>query len=115
MSAVSLLVGGTFIAFVLDNRKRIWPSVLAGGIAGLFDGLMALVFGGMLVHTILLTGVYTFLGYLLARWLNKIKFDPTKYRTSGTDSGWSGDGSSGGGFSGHSGGSSGGGGGGSRW
>lgn len=115
MTAVSLIVGGTLIAFVIDNRKRIWPSIVTGGIVGLLDGLTALVFGGMLFHTVLLTGIYTLLAYLLARWLNKIKFDPTKYRTSG--GGWSNSGGPGGGssFSGHSGGSSGGGGGGARW
>lgn len=115
MTAVSLIVGATFVAFVLDNRKRIWPSILTGGIAGLFDGLTVFVLGGMLAYIILIIAAFTLLAYLLARWLNKIQFDPTKYRTSGSN--WTnGRGSSSGSdFSGHSGGSSGGGGGGAKW
>lgn len=115
ITAISLIVGGTFIAFVLDNRRRIWPSIVTGGIAGLFDGLTVFVLGGMLAYIILIIAAFTLLAYLLARWLNKIQFDPTKYRTSGSN--WTnGRGSSSGSsFSGHSGGSSGGGGGGARW
>lgn len=115
MIGITLIIGGVLITFVIDNRKRIWPSVATGSVAGVLDGLTVLILNGMLVYAVLTVMTFTLLAYLLARWLQKIKFDPTKYRTSGNS--WtSGSGSSDGdSFSGHSGGSSGGGGGGAKW
>lgn len=114
-SPISIIGGALFIAFNIDDRKRIRRSIIAGTVAGLLYGFITTISGGSLVYTVLIAAIHIPLAYLLARRLNTIQFDPTKYKISHKGDAGGGGGGSGGGFSGNSGGSSGGGGGGGSW
>lgn len=110
-----LLFGALAILFLVDNRKHVWPSGVLGGVFGAGDGVVFIVMGWSSMTIVVFAIGGAIAGYLFGQWLKKIKFDPTKYGTSGGGWGSRGDRGSEGGFSGHTGGSSGGGGGGARW